>query len=101
MIVQTIHTSQNDRSLSLISASPRSKILKLPELQSATPKQTVPIEENPFKMPSDVQVFSMRENDRNAKREVGAIDEGKAENESIKHLSKEPSQGKEFQSFAC
>jgi hypothetical protein len=74
MIVETIDTSQNNRFDTLILASPRSKILKLPELHSATPKPTQPVDENPFKMPSDVQVFSMRENDRNAKREVPGID---------------------------
>jgi hypothetical protein len=49
-------------------ASPRSKILKLPDIV-AVPK-AAENEENPFQMPLDSTVFSMRENDKLAKRQA-------------------------------
>ena len=50
--------------------APRSKILKLPDIPSRISTREPESQDNPFHMPSDVQVFSMRENDRNAKRQV-------------------------------
>ncbi|EGF79292.1 hypothetical protein BATDEDRAFT_89615 [Batrachochytrium dendrobatidis JAM81] len=66
-------------------ASPRSKILKLPDISKphvslVTPSVTGAknetsgkhgkIERNPFHMPSDVEVFAMREEDRRVKLEI-------------------------------
>lgn len=70
-------------------ASPRSKLLKLPEISrtttaatskpdTATDSQTKDEGEtkgkklkNPFHMPTDVEVFAMREEERRQKQEVG------------------------------
>jgi hypothetical protein len=44
-------------------------VLKLPEIPSVLAPKSAQDHGNPFKMPSEVQVFSMRENDRIAKRQ--------------------------------
>ncbi|KAJ3315359.1 Coiled-coil domain-containing protein 38, partial [Boothiomyces sp. JEL0838] len=55
--------------------TPRSRILKLPEIQRSgtvgdLDNNQKKIEyENPFHMPTDVEVFALRENDRNLKRQ--------------------------------
>jgi hypothetical protein len=56
--------------------SPRSKILKLPDISKnnvVQQKTVLETRQNPFQMPSDVQVFAMREEDRRTKQQAKEI----------------------------
>ena len=50
----------------------RAKILKLPHISSGGVSEDIKSnqEKNPFHMPCDVEIFSMREDDKKAKLEV-------------------------------